>query len=381
MPFYLFFMRLFSNNQWLQHAAARSAMRHGRFAVASQIYSVALEHKPTFESAFGLAQALFKAGDFSLAANAYERALSLPGDHLQAHDMLAECLLWLGELNNAIHHSKEVINAQRPSPHARWVMACAQYQREEYDLAMASAEKGLKLAPDDSALLMIHAMALARKKDERAYDCLINAEKTAVTSGSDWLSLADAFMQCNCFCKALSYVERYIARYGENARAMLLLGTTYYHLNCLTQAIAALKRVPLDAAEYAQARITMAGCYAQRGEKSADTKCITDLAREKPTPTTVTEACRNLVRSRNHEAVIRLCKEHEAFLSDEPALAAILARSLFATDKVQEAREHLKQAEEQKGDDPWALGAIFHAHVVAGDIEAAKQALYALEDT
>jgi tetratricopeptide (TPR) repeat protein len=300
-------------------------------------------------AASGDADALFargvqnhQAGDLVGAIEAYQAALELQPDRVDARSNLGAAYARLGRHDEAIQHYRAVLERVPEQSQVRLNLALALYKSARIAEAAAELERVVAAEPGQRQAVLLLADCRAQMGDDAAVVALLGSRDEEFKDDRLYAYLlGNAHLRRNELLKAQGYIER-LFRGQETAEARLLMGVA--HL--------------------------------RRGDFRAALPELEKAARLNPDlPTVHSLLGRALMgMTRRDDAMREFRRELEKNPNDFDANVYV---GLFLKDdgKLDEAHEYLKRAGRLRSRSPAALFALGSLHLAAGRVDEAQQAL------
>jgi tetratricopeptide (TPR) repeat protein len=297
------------------------------------------------ETFFARGVALQQGGDVVGAIEAYQSALELEPDRVDARSNLGAAFARLGRYDEAIQHYRAVLERLPEQAQVRFNLALALYKSARITEAAAELERVSSLEPGNRNAVLLLADCRAQMGDDAGVVALLGPR--AAEFEDDRLFaylLGNALLRRNELMRGQSYIDQ-LFRGGDSAEARLMMGVAHFRRGDYQAALPEFEKA---------------------------------VALNPGLPTVHSLHGRALMRmGRRDEALAAFRRELVKNPNDFDANVYV---GLFLKDdgKLDEAHEYLKRAARLRSQSPAALYALGAVHLAAGRLEDAQKALEAV---
>lgn len=293
-------------------------------------------------SLFGRGVQLHQAGDIVGAIEAYQGALEIEPNRVDARSNLGAAFARLGRYDDAIESYRTVLEQVPDQLQVRFNLGLALYKSSRVGEAADELERVVKQEPANRSAVLLLADCRSQMGDQAAVVALLGPREDELKDDRLYAYLlGNALIRRNELLKGQALIDR-LFKGGETADARLLMGVALLGRGDNREAVVELERaVELDPA-LPRARSLLGRALVGAG--------------------------------RREEASRAFASELEKNPND---FDANLYRGLFLKDegRLDEAYEYLKRAGRLRSQDPGVLYALGALHLAADRVEEARKAL------
>jgi tetratricopeptide (TPR) repeat protein len=323
-------------------AAFVSAARRGVVATLLASSTAVAQAPLSADQFFARGVGLHESGDVVGAIEAYQAALELEPDRVDARSNLGAAYARLGRYDDAVVHYRAVLARVPDQAQVRFNLALALYKSARVPEAVPELERVVAEGPANRSALLLLADCKAQMGNDAAVIALLGPHDAEFEDDRLYAYLlGNALLRRNELSRGHAYIDR-LFRGGETAEARLLMG------------VAHLRR-------------------ADRPEALAELERAVQLNGELPTAHSLLGRAL-MGMGRRDEALQAFRKELERNPNDFDA-NVYLGMFLKDDGKLDESYEYLKRAARLRSGDPAALYALGALHLAAGRLAEAQEAL------
>jgi tetratricopeptide (TPR) repeat protein len=319
-----------------------SAARRAVVATLLSSSTAAAQTPLSADQFFARGVGLHESGDVVGAIEAYQAALELEPERVDARSNLGAAFARLGRHDDAVVHYRAVLARVPDQAQVRFNLALALYKSARVPEAVPELERVVADVPANRSALLLLADCKAQMGNDAAVIALLGPHDEEFKDDRLYAYLlGNALLRRNELARGRAYIDRLFSG-GETAEARLMMGVAHLRKADRAAALAELERAA-------------------------------QLNPELPT-----------VQSLLGRALMGMGRRDEALLAFRKELAknpndfdANVYVGLFLKEdgKLDESYEYLKRAARLRSQDPASLYALGALHVAAGRVEDAQQAL------
>jgi protein O-GlcNAc transferase len=297
---------------------------------------------PDGEAFFARGVALHQAGDLVGAIEAYQAALELQPDRVDARSNLGAAFARLGRHEEAIRHYRAVLERVAEQHQVRLNLGLALYKSARLPEATAELERVVAEAPEHrQAVLLLADCYLQAGRDTAVVALLAPREEEFKQDRLYLYLMGHALLRRHELLRGQGYIDR-LFREGDTAEVRLLMG------------VAHLRR-------------------GERREALAELERATQL--NPALPTVFSLLGRALMGVGRRDEALQAFRRELARDPNDFDANVYLGLSLKDDARLDEAYEYVKRAARLRSRSPAALYALGAVHVAAGRMEDAQKAL------
>lgn len=299
------------------------------------------------DALFARGVGLHQAGDIVGAIEAYQAALELAPDRIDARSNLGAAYARLGRYDDAAQHYRAVLTRAPEQMQVRFNLALALYKSGRVPEAAEELGRVVAAEPGNRSAVLLLADCNAQAGNDAAVVALLAPREEDFKDDRLYAYLlGNALLRRNELARGQAYIDR-LFRGGETAEARLLMGVA--HL--------------------------------KRGDRPAALSELERAVQLNPAlPTVHSLLGRALIGMGRREDALQAFRAELAQNPNDFDANVYLGMFLKDDGKLDEAHEYLKRAARLRSQDPAALYALGALHVAAGRDAEAQVALEAVTE-